>query len=414
MKSVEEQKNRVAFHEDWVAWYLFLVECLHERPLVSELAQSARVFPFFAAVGRHIELAKKIDGIDEKLSEFLNSKINQPDSTLFELVVAIMYARNGYRVEFIPETALNKTPDLKITKDEESFFVECKRLSKVTEYSENERQEWRKRWLNLVPILTRSRKNIFLDVLFKVEVKDTDEYILAKAFNGIKSKISTKKLLRIESDEVIILINRIDMKNVNDHFDKYMVKWNSPQMVSLLAGSFSSSENYTHLCVPKELVRVGPDDSIDILNIFCTGIHSGYCARWECIAEESINKKAKDIKTHLSKAVRQVPDNTPTIVHISYETLHGPAVEFERARKIAESINNFDCHEKDVRAIYCHAIQPSVSEEDWEIAETTLRFGKNGNDPLSILSHDMLLDEIDTCISQNTHWNEDFEMLLKR
>ena len=55
MKSMEEPKNRVAFHEDWVAWYLFLVECLHERPLVSELAQSARVFPFFAAVGRHIE-----------------------------------------------------------------------------------------------------------------------------------------------------------------------------------------------------------------------------------------------------------------------------------------------------------------------------------------------------------------------
>lgn len=121
MKSMEEPKNRVAFHEDWVAWYLFLVECLHERPLVSELAQSARVFPFFAAVGRHIELAKKIVGIDEKLSEFLNGKINQPDSTLFELVVAIMYARNGYRVEFIPETALNKTPDLKVTKGEESF-----------------------------------------------------------------------------------------------------------------------------------------------------------------------------------------------------------------------------------------------------------------------------------------------------
>ncbi|EAC1482973.1 hypothetical protein [Escherichia coli] len=414
MKSMEEPKNRVAFHEDWVAWYLFLVECLHERPLVSELAQSARVFPFFAAVGRHIELAKKIVGIDEKLSEFLNGKINQPDSTLFELVVAIMYARNGYRVEFIPETALNKTPDLKVTKGEESFFVECKRLSKVTEYSENERREWRQRWLNLVPILTQSRQNIFLDVLFKVEVKDTDEYILAKIFNEIKSNISTRKSLRIENDEIIILINRIDMKNINEHFDKYMVKWNSPQMVSLLAGSFSSSENYTHLCAPKGLVRVGPDDGVDILNIFCTGIHSGYCARWECIAEESINKKAKDIKTHLSKAVRQVPDNTPTIVHISYETLHGPVVEIERARKIAESINNFDCHEKDVKAIYCHAIQPSISAEDWEIAETTMRFGKNGNDPLSILSHDMLLDEIDTRISQNTHWNEDFEMLLKQ
>lgn len=146
--------------------------------------------------------------------------------------------------------------------------MECKRLSKVTEYSENERREWRQRWLNLVPILTQSRQNIFLDVLFKVEVKDTDEYILAKIFNEIKSNISTRKSLRIENDEIIILINRIDMKNINEHFDKYMVKWNSPQMVSLLVGSFSSSENYTHLCAPKGLVRVGPDDGVDILNIF--------------------------------------------------------------------------------------------------------------------------------------------------
>lgn len=58
-KGYEDPKNRVAFHEDWVAWYLFLVECLHDHPMVSEQAQSARVFPFFAAIGRHIEIAKK-------------------------------------------------------------------------------------------------------------------------------------------------------------------------------------------------------------------------------------------------------------------------------------------------------------------------------------------------------------------
>lgn len=405
-------KNRIAFHEDWVAWYLYLVECLHQRPLVSELPQSARVFPFFAAIGRHIEIAKKIDGIEEKLSEFLNSKINQPDSTLFELVVAIMYARNGYNVGFIPETALNKTPDLRVSKGEERFFVECKRLAKVTHYSEIERQEWGKRWFNLVPSLIKS-KSVFLDVTFKVELKDTSEYVLVQAFNSMMSKMSKGKILTYESKDVIIKIKQLDMKKVNDHFDKFYVKWNSGQMISLLADGFDSSENYTHLCRPKNLVRVGGDENNNILNIFCTGIKSGYCARWECIAEESIEKKAKDIKTHLSKAIRQVPDNEPTVVHISYETLHGPFIEFKRAEKIAASIDSLDCGAKDVRAIYCHAIQPSTSEEDWEIAETTLRFGKNGYEPTNILSHDMLLDEEGTIISADTHWNEDFKAMLK-
>lgn len=412
-KGAEDQKNRIAFYEDWVAWYIYLVECLHQRPLVSELSQSARVFPFFAAIGRHIEVAKKIAGIDAKLSEFLNSKVNQPDSTLFELVVAIVYARNGYNVEFIPETALNKTPDLRVTKGEERFFVECKRLAKITDYSELERQEWRKRWFNLVPSLTNHNKSIFIDVTFKVELKDTSEYVLVKAFNAIKSKISKGKVLSFENTEIILNIKQIDIRKVNDHFDKFYVKWNSGQMISLLADGFDSSENYTHLCKPKNLVRVGGDENNDILNIFCTGLKSGYCARWECIAEESIEKKAKDIKTHLSKAIRQVPDNEPTVVHISYETLHGPFIEFKRAEKIAESIGGFDCGSKDIRAIYCHAIQPSISEEDWEIAETTIRFGKNGYEPTNILSHDLLLDEEGTIISADTHWNEDFKARLK-
>ena len=412
-KGAEDPKHRVAFHEDWVAWYLYLVECLHQRPLVSELSQSARVFPFFAAIGRHIEIAKKIEGIDAKLSEFLNSKINQPDSTLFELVVAIMYARNGYHVEFIPETALNKTPDLRVTKGEEKFFVECKRLAKITDYSEYERQEWRKRWFNLVPSLIKHNKSIFIDVVFKVELKDTNEYVLVKAFNEMKSKISKGKVLEYESEEITISINQIDMEKVNNHFDNFYVKWNSGQMVSLLADGFNSSENYTHLCTPKNLFRMGGDENNDILNIFCTGINSGFCARWVCFSEESIEKKAKDIKTHLSKAIRQVPDNEPTVVHISYETLHGPIIEFTRAKKIAESIDDFDCGGKDIRAIYCHAIQPSVSEEDWEIAETTIRFGKNGYEPTNILSHDLLLDEEGTVISEDTHWNEDFQAMLK-
>ncbi|WP_226020516.1 hypothetical protein [Serratia symbiotica] len=412
-KCAEDQKYRVAFTEDLVAWYLYLVECIHQRPLVNDLVQSVRVFPFFATIGRHIEFAKKIEGIDAKLSEFLNSKINQPDSTLFELVVAIMYARNGYHVEFIPETALNKTPDLRVTKGKEIFFVECKRLAKITEYSESERQEWGKRWSKLIPILTKYKNSIFIDVVFKVELKDTDDYVLVKAFDRMKSKISKGKILVLENDEIVLRINNIDIDKVNSHFDSYYVKWNSGQMISLLAGGFNSSENYTHLCTPKNLFRIGGGENNDILNIFCTGINFSICVRWECLAENSIDKKAKDIKTHLSKAVRQVPDNEPTVVHISYETLHGPIVEFERAKKIAESIDQFDCGNKDVRAIYCHAIQPSVSGDNWEIAETTISFGKNGYEPVNILSHNMLLDQVGTKISKDTHWNEDLAAMFK-
>ncbi|MFT6403085.1 MAG: hypothetical protein ACJA2D_002410 [Pseudohongiellaceae bacterium] len=65
--NMESESARMAFHEDWIAWYLYLVESLRDRPFVDEPAQSARVYPFFAAIGRHLKLAKGIKGIDEKL-----------------------------------------------------------------------------------------------------------------------------------------------------------------------------------------------------------------------------------------------------------------------------------------------------------------------------------------------------------
>lgn len=213
---------------------------------------------------------------------------------------------------------------------------------------------------------------------------------------------------RIYEDSLIKLsVKRIDLDKVNDHFNDFFVRQNSPQLVSLLASGFKSSDSFTHLISPTSFVIAGPDDEYHALNVFCTGVKKAFCARWVCNAEESIEKKAKDVKKLLSKAVKQAPEGLPTIVHIAYETLHGPHIEFRRAAKIESSLRDFDCNGKNICAIYCHAIQPSISETDWEIAETTTRYGRNGFSPQRILSHDLMLDEVNTPICNDTHWNQD-------
>lgn len=409
--AIEEEKARIAFHEDWMGWYLYLIESIFERPVVDELSQGARIYPFFAAIGRHIELAKKIKGIDAKLNEVLNGKNNQPDAILFEIVVAITYARNGWEVEFLPETPTQKTPDLLVSRDNETFYVECKRQSKVTEYSELERKAWRARWSKLVPALMYFKKPVFIDVTFKTEVEMTETDMVEKSFLNIMKNGELKSERVYEDERIKMSARPINIRRVNEHFAKFFVRQNSPQLVSLLADGFKSSENYTHLTAPSGMVAAGPDDEYHALNIFCTGIHQAYCARWVCIAEASIDKKAKDVKKLLSKAVNQAPMGFPTIVHIAYETLHGPHIEFRRAAKIEASLRNFDCKGKNICAVYCHAIQPSVSESDWEIAETTMRFPQNGFNPERILSHDLLLDCVSTAIHSDTHWNQDLNSL---
>lgn len=405
--AMEEERARIAFHEDWVAWYLYLIESIFERPVVDEIAQGSRIYPFFSAIGRHVKIARKIIGIDEKINGLMNGRSNQPDATLFEIMIAITYARNGWQVEFIPETAKIKTPDLLVKKDGETFYVECKRQSKVTEYSEVERREWRARWAKLIPALLYFDEPVFIDVNFKTEIANTSIDILEKSYLQIMQKGNVIKKRMHEDSLIKLTVKRIDLERLNDHFDNFFVRQNSPQLVSLLADGFKSSDSFTHLISPTSFVIAGPDDEYHALNVFCTGVKKAFCARWVCNAEESIEKKAKDVKKLLSKAVKQAPEGLPTIVHIAYETLHGPHIEFRRAAKIESSLKNFDCNGKNICAIYCHAIQPSVSETDWEIAETTTRYGRNGFNPQRILSHDLMLDGVDTPICNDTHWNQD-------
>ncbi len=104
-------RGRMAFHEDWIAWYLYLAESLVDRPAVDEPFQSARIWPVLATIGQYVDELKKIEGIKFKLHDLLKKKVNQPDSNLFEFLVAICYIRNNWTVEFIPETSGRKTPD---------------------------------------------------------------------------------------------------------------------------------------------------------------------------------------------------------------------------------------------------------------------------------------------------------------
>ena len=405
---IVREDTRVAFYKDWIAWYLYLIESVYLRPFVDEPSQSARIYPFFSTIGRHIDIAKQIKGINVKLDELLKGNKNQPDSLLFEIVIAIMYQRNGWSVEFLPENSKTKTPDLFVSKEDKKFYVECKRLNKVTEYSKIERKEWRKRWDNLVQIMLQNKTPVFIDVIFKVEISQTSKDILVEAFLAVIDQGITDNGTSIENDEIIIKVKYINMDLVHEHFYKYQVRWNSPQMIALFAGGFDSSGNYTQVHSPTGINAVGPDDGEHVLNLFCEGVHTAYCAKWECIADISIEKKAKDVRKLLSKAVSQAPEDFPTIVHIGYETLHGPIVEYSRADKIYSSIIQFDYKDKDVIAVYCHAIQPSIQIESFECAETTMRFGRTAINLKDLLFHDLLFDEPRTKIRNDTHWNEDF------
>ncbi len=410
--SFHEKDARLAFYDDWIAWYLYLAESLADRPTVDEPAQSSRIWHFFAVIGEHSEKLKQVKGIESKLNDLLVKTINQPDSILFELIVAICYLKNGWEVEFIPETGAHKTPDLKVVKGNDIFYVECKRLAKVTQYSEEERAEWLKRWEMARPLITRYHKPVFFDVIFKTEIVKTRIDVLLGAVAKIygSDHLVKGKVAVCESDDILVQANLIDMERVDNHLRKWHVKYPSPQLNSLLDDQYDPFGSYTMVCNAK--LCTFSNDELSTINVFIDEIEMPFCAKWICLADESVDKKAKDIKRVLVQAVKQAPIGESTIIHIGYETLHGPQIEFARDMKICELISDFDFMGKDIAAIYCHSFQPRLlADENWDFAETVRYFSQSRNAE-TILEQKLLTDVEGTIQSDDTHWAQDLREML--
>ncbi len=135
----------VRVREDEMGWYLFLCDQAINDPLCTDVSQSQRILPFFAGLGARWQHAHRVAGIERKLDELLKEHRKQPDGLLFELLVALAYAEEGWDVTFIEE-GQDRTPDMCIVRGDQEFFVECKRMVRTTDYSEKERNQFLRLW----------------------------------------------------------------------------------------------------------------------------------------------------------------------------------------------------------------------------------------------------------------------------
>lgn len=398
-----QYNNRMAYYAKWIDWYLYLAESSSTSVYGLDEAQWSRVKPFFHKIGASIDLLKSVVGSDQRIVSMLHGNDNNADSVLFELIVAIAYVERGWQVEFIPEIKGGpKTPDFKAVRGTESVFVECKRLQKVTDYSEEERQAWLLQWKELLPELIKIGEPVVVNVRFKEELST----IKPGAVLDLLRLAVEKKVSSIESPELDLILQPIDYPSLLDHLSKYSVKFPSAQLNSLIDLNWESHASYTMVMDAKFRTMHGHGT---ILNRFVELVGRIYCARWECTAEASIDKKAKDVKGLLMKAVAQAPADAKTIVHIAFETLHGPEVEFKRDQKISELVDSYDYGQKDIGCVFCHAMQPATLPDGYiEFAETTRFFDRSVKAQDILPGHQLLFSGEGASIKFNeTHWMQD-------
>lgn len=390
----------VRIRDDEIAWYLFLCQQAIEDPACSDVSQSQRALPFLAGLGARWQYAPRVDGLERKVDELLTDYRQEPDGVLFEILVALAYAAEGWAVTLLPEGA-GKTPDMRIVRDGREFFVECKRMARKTQYAETERNQFLQLWDRAKSQLIQNRQWIWFKGTFHVEASEFEPDFLAHVFRSALPLSGPEKLIH-DSDRATIHARIIDQAAVHRHMQANWVKAHSPMLARLLGGDWAPDDASTTML---HMVKTGQLAWCDVpvLGTYIDeiGFACGFTRAFD--GEISIDKKARDITKLLSEAVKQVPADRPSIIHIAAETMEGAAIERRRTEKVMQRLPTFTTG-KPVVAVRLHRLQGHQRTDLlYEMDETVDNFQTEGVD-LSGMPK-MVVTPPGTQSRKGSHWN---------
>lgn len=374
--------SRIVFEKDQFAWYLYLIEAYLTHPEDYEFSQGARVVPIAKTFGRFINLLESLEGVHERVKKVARNNGLSVDSLFFEILVALAYRRNGWeKVKFIPEKPPNKTPDLHVLTEKKELFVECKRLSKSSQYSIKEREKWLQMWDPLARYLQGKKKSIILEIVFHRELQLFDKLFLEKELVPKLELVAMEGVI-IDNPEWTVTIKYVDLKRIKKSLEESSTKIISSTFAHLVTGGHESSHGFT--CVMSGKPSLYHPTYIDDIEFVS-------CAKWKSDSEESIAKKARDIKSHLVDATKQLPIDKPSIIHVGLESHDGAIIEDERFLKILGTTLWWDPKGKEINWIFCHIFDPHVPPDDnWDFGESVLPFSRENSSETPLGNPDLV------------------------
>ncbi|MFM0300226.1 hypothetical protein PQQ99_08875 [Paraburkholderia sediminicola] len=361
--------------EDKLGWYLFLCELAISDPYHLPTYYSARALPFMGAIGAKLKYGASVQGLSGKFGEIATKRTREPDGHIFEILVALSYAEKGWVVQFIPESPPAKTADMMVTLEGVTLHVECKRMSQRSAYVQEEENLWHQQWTSAESMIRANRQWLWVDVVVHVEMKSlTPDWFASKLavllpYDGIDASMN---------DEAgRIRVRTIDRRPLDKDLHWSYVKASGSKLRHLLAGDWMPENAITSLAIDGSMRHSG--DRPDFFSTYVDTVQWACGATFRCDAEESIERKARDVKSTLSRAKAQLPDEFPSIVHIALETLEGPEVEERRMKKLIPSIEQMT-FAKRLEGVVIHSFQPVDSmEQVMVIDETSSEFWRDGN-----------------------------------
>lgn len=328
-------------HTDKICLYLVLAELAINDPMCGDSSQAAKSLPVMFGIGRIWHRKESVLNFDKKIVEIIGNYRKEPDGLLFEVLVALNYADLGWQVEMLLVAPNEKTPDLHVQSGDSKFFVECKRQSRQSAYSNAEGVAFEKMWQRAQNEITvKNLQDFWLDIVFHEELHKLPEDFLNNVI--INNHFLDRDSVVIVNDELAtIKYRRNNYSTINQYMSSNKLKNERSILRHLIGqdwaglnsrGALVISAEYSNLC----WCEAGTSSA------YIDSISSAFGSTFQCDCPASIDAKARDVKKLLVDAVKQMPADKKSLIHIMIENSEGFKIDSLRSKKINDMFTAFE------------------------------------------------------------------------
>ncbi len=380
---------------DKMAWYVFQAETYAKGREYWEPNTTARVVPHLKKIGKELDVLKSVGGVDARVARAMTSGRADPDASIFELLVALAYKRNGWEaVEFVPEQpGIARTHDIDVRRNRSRWAVECKWMRKAA-YLENQKPKVHEMARLLQVAALERNVSAIVEVDFRTEIDELPTDYLRTQFMRFRGNTP-----HVWEDEYTRgMIRLVDWRLARQVFASDYVYAESSRYIELLTGVFDEESEYEVF----SKWRPAKDKPF-----FADQIYQAVVVRWRTSSETAQSWKAKHFKSIVAKANGQFPGDRPAVVHVGVEASLSKADEFWRHFMNTFEMRWFDPKVSRLRWVYGNYLAPEQTthpNETWAITETTVPYRVGRHSTAEPLPRHMLLDE-ESKARDGVHWD---------
>jgi hypothetical protein len=340
-----------------------------------DLYLAAETLPFLKMIGAHLDLLRRIPGAIERARRILRRREPHPDGGIFELVVALRYARKTeLLVEFIPEQTRRMADFLIRPADDDptedvirEIHVECKRL-RPSEYEKAEERKAHEILNGINSFVHENKISLCVDVTFTAELRQVPaDYLLRRLDAITNSRVLVPGGYPWKDEFGEGTVKAAHIKAVHRDIEHTSLILGS-KFARLLAGGERIEEHFHLVCGGTP--RPGDSRFIDELDY-------GTVVFWRCLAEESVDARARHVRSKLADIDRQVEHATLAIAHIGMDVERDTVTADLRWERNLATVSSYH-PDSQLMEVDLHYFLPRVSENvSWIIDETVEPCSRN-------------------------------------